>query len=168
MLSENKKELDSLMHRYSEDLTGLKAQKEQVKAAQDASATAFEKLKHEVIWPIIIDVGNQLNQYGHDYHVDEAEEYVDATAHFQPANITLNIYPARLDRSNYKPECTPYISFVENRYAQKVGIVVSTMMPSEGGVIGSHGEYTLDQLTAEFVEKEIIEVLKNTLIFHQE
>ena len=166
MLPENKKELDSLMHRYSEDMAGLKVRKEQIKVALDAFATAFEKLKHEVIWPTVVDVGNQLNQYGHDYHVDEAEENVDATAHFQPASITLNIYPARLDQSNRKPECAPYISFVANRYAQKVSVMVSTMMPNEGGVIGSHGEYRPDQLTAKFVEKEIIEVLKNTLIFH--
>jgi hypothetical protein len=41
------------------------------------------------------------------------------------------------------------------------------MMPGEGGAIGSHGEYGTSEITPEFVEKEIIEVLKNTLFLHK-
>ncbi len=166
MLFENKKELDNIMSRFDNDIDGLQAEKAQEKAEQDKFMTEFERLKQEVIWPVIVDVGNQMNQYKHDFHVSEEEEYVDATANFLPASITLNIYPASLDKSLYKPECTPYISFIANRYAKKIGIMVSTMMPSEGGVVGSHGEYTPDQITQEFVEKEIVEVLKNTLFLH--
>jgi len=166
MLFENKKELDNIMSRFDNDVDGLQARKAQDKAEQDEFMKEFERLKKEVIWPVIVDIGNQMNEYKHDFHVSEEEEYVDATANFQPASITLNIYPASLDKSLYKPECTPYISFIANRYAKKVGIMVSTMMPAEGGVVGSHGEYALNQITEEFVEKEIIEVLKNTLFLH--
>jgi hypothetical protein len=168
MLESTKNELDKLMSSYSNDLGGMTAKKNEEKLSQENFAKEFEKLKHEIIWPIIVEVGNQLNSYGHDFHVSEEEEYVDATARYQPASITLNIYPATTDRALYQPESTPYISFVANKYAKKIGIMVSTMMPDQGGVVGSHGEYEAYQITPEFVEKEIIEVLKDSLIFHKD
>jgi hypothetical protein len=42
------------------------------------------------------------------------------------------------------------------------------MMPGEGGSIGSHGEYDPNEITKEFVENEIINILKNTLFIHSE
>lgn len=166
MLDENKKELDNIMNRFGSDFEGLQAKKTQEKAEQDEFVKEFMRLKKEVIWPAIVDVGNQLNEYKHDFHVSEENEFVDATANFQPASITLNIYPSSLDKSMYKPESTPYISFIANRYAKKIGIMVSTMMPGEGGAIGSHGEYESSQISRELVEKEIVSVLKNTLFLH--
>jgi len=163
----NKTELDSLMTRYSQDLNGLKTKKEAEKTAQNAFVVEFTRLEKDVIWPVLVDVGNQLNAYGHDYHVSQDEESVDATAHCRPASITFNIYPATVDRSFYKPESTPYISFVSNQYARKIGITVSTFMPNQGGVIGSHGDFEPSQITKEFVEQEIVNVLKNTMIFHK-
>lgn len=166
MLEGNKKELDNIMNRFSNDSNGLQAKKAEERVLQDEFLKEFHRLKKEVIWPTIVDIGNQLSQYQHDFHVSEEEEYVDATANFQPASITLNIYPASLSKASQKTESTPYISFISNRYAKKIGIMVSTMMPGEGGVIGSHGEYDPSEITPELVEKEIIEVLKNTLFLH--
>lgn len=168
MQNVNKQELDKLMNRYGNDLNGLKVHREQEKVEQDAFLKSFEKLGHEIIWPVLVDIGNQLNQYGHDYHIDEEKEYVDATAHAEPSTIKFNIYPATLDKSMYKPESTPYVSFFANKFARKVGIAVSTMMPGTGGVIGSHGEFDPSQITKDFVEKEVVEVLKRTLIFNKQ
>lgn len=155
------------MSRYSEDLAGLKSKKEEIKTAQEHFMAEFRRLQKEIIWPVLVDVGNQLNAYHHDYHVTQEDEYVDATASYRPASITFNIYPATVDRTFYKPESTPYISFVANPYAQKVEIMVSTLMPNEGGVIGLHGSFDLSEITKESVEREIVIVLKNTLIFHK-
>lgn len=168
MLDSTKKELEKLMNSYNHDLEGLKAKKDREKADQDTFVREFERLKHEIIWPVIIEIGNQINTYGHDYFVSEEDEYIDATARFQPSIIRFDIYPAGLDRSTYKRDCTPYVAFFSNRYAKKVGIMVSTMVPSKGGVIGFHGEYDVNQITREFVENEIITVLKNSLILHVE
>lgn len=167
MLEGNRKELDNLMSRFKENLGGLKTVQDEEKTAQVNFMAQYERLKHEVIWPVIVDIGNQLTSYGHDFHVSEEKEFVDATANFRPASLTLNIYPATVDKAFYTPESTPYISFVANRYAKKIGIMVSTMMPEAGGVVGTHGEYDLGEITKEFVESEIVNVLKNTLIFEK-
>jgi hypothetical protein len=165
MLEKNKDQIDQLMNVYKDDLQGVMLRKEAEKVAQDDFAKNFEVVKHEIIWPVIVDVGNQLNQYGHDYHVSEQAEYVDATATFHPASITLNIYPAILGAGEHKPGAAPYISFVADRYAQKVDVMVSTMMPGQGGSVGSHGYYSISEVTKNFVENEVVDVLKNAFIF---
>lgn len=167
MLDQSKKELDKIMRAYQEDLEGMRVENETEKAAQKKFRDDFEQLKHKVIWPAVVDVGNALTEYGHDFHVSEEEEYTDGTAVFHPASITMNIYPATLEKYFKKPESTPYISFVADSYAKRVKIVVSTMMPNEGGIVGDHGVYNMEQITPDFVEKEIVVVLKNIPVFHQ-
>ena len=164
---ETKVELDKLMSRFDDDLSGLESQKEQEKKAQVLFDQKFEQLKHEIIWPVFIEFGNELSKHGHDYHISEQKGYIDAIAKYQPSVISFNIYPASLEKHFHKPESTPYIAFIANKYARKVGIEVSTMMPGEGGVIGSHGEYLPEEVTKDLVETEVTNVLKNTLIFHQ-
>lgn len=168
MLEQNKEELGKLMSLYQNDQAGLSAKKEEEKTAQAKFVEEFEKLKHEIIWPVLVEVGNELTKYGQDYHVSEEKEYVDATASFHPAHMTFNIYPSSLAPEFRKPESAPYVSFVSDNYAKKVNVMVSTMVPGEGGSIGSFGEYDALQITPDFVESELINVLKNTLIFHIE
>jgi hypothetical protein len=160
--------LGNLMGLYQNDQAGLAAKREAEKAAQAQFSVSFEKLKHEIIWPVIVDIGNELSNYKHDFHVSEEKEFVDSIAAFHPANMTLNIFPSRMRDEFKKPDSAPYISFIANNYAKKVGIMVSTMMPGEGGSIGSHGEYDPNEITKEFVENEIINILKNTLFIHSE
>lgn len=163
---ETRVELDNLMKRFDDDLSGLQSQKEEEKKAQDLFDQQFEQLKHEVIWPVFVEFGNELSKHGHDFHVSEDKGYMDAIANYQPAKISFNIYPASLEKHFHKPESTPYIAFIANKYAKKIGIEVSTMMPGEGGVIGSHGEFLPQEVTKDLVETEVTNVLKNTLIFN--
>jgi hypothetical protein len=146
---------------------GLKKERERQKMEQEAFLAEFNRLKHDVIWPVIVDIGNELTKYGHDFHVSEEKEYTDAVASYHPSSITFNLYPLVTGKTFKRPESTPYVSFVADRYAQKVLIMVSTMMPGQGGVIGQHGSYDIEKITTDFVEKEIIEVLKNSLILHK-
>lgn len=166
MQEENRQELSKLMALYQNDQEGLRIKKEQDKLAQTKFSTDFEKLKKEIIWPTIVDVGNEIVKYGHDYHVAEEKEYVDSIASFHPAHMTFYIYLSKLPNEYRKNECAPYISFVADTYARKVDIVVSTMMPGQGGSIGSHGDYEPSQITRKFIENELVNVLKNSFIFH--
>lgn len=166
MLEGTKNELEQLMNLYKNDTEGLEAKRIREKDDQDQYNQDFEKLKKEIIWPVIVEVGNYLTKYGHDYHITEEKEFVDSTATYHPALIVFNIYPSTISEQFKKPESAPSISFVANPYQKKVGILVSTMMPGEGGCIGSHGDFDLTQFSQEMVEKEITNVLKNTLILH--
>jgi hypothetical protein len=166
MQDNTKQELDNLMNNFGQGLDSLAQKKAEEKAAQDQFLKDFEKIKHEIIWPTIIEVGNQLNSYGHDYHISEEQEFVDATASYTPASITLNIYPATIDKAYFTPDSTPYVSFVGDKYSKKVSIVVSTMLPGQGGTIGTHCECALTDVNKEFVEQELVAVLKKSLILN--
>jgi hypothetical protein len=164
MDQQNLDQIKSLMDEVAQtqDVTNKRTEE---KEARSKFNDEFRRLKKEVIWPVMVEVGNEINKYGHDYHVDEEEERVDTTAHEEPSSIQFNIYPAGVDRAYYTPDATPYIKFYANSYAKKVGIEVSTMMPGKGGTIGVHGEYAPDQMTKEFIEKEMVAVLKGSMIF---
>ena len=168
MLDENKQILDKLMGQYGDNVDELKSRKEAEKELCETFAKSFNELKHNVIWPVVVDVGNQLNQYGHDFSISEDTDFLDATAKYHPSNITIYIYPSITDKTMYTPETTPYIAFMADKYSRKVSILVSTMMPDGSGVFGTYGSFDLDKITKEFVEKEIVNVLKDTLIFHKE
>ncbi|HOX40682.1 MAG TPA: hypothetical protein PK263_00640 [bacterium] len=168
MESQNLEELKKLMDRFENDADNVADEKAQQAQVRKEFLDQFEKIKHEVIWPVLVDVGNQLNSYGEDYHVSEDKERVDATAHAEPSSITFNIYPKTVNRAFYKPESTPYIQFAADPYAHKIAVNVSTMMPGKGGVMGLHGLFDIDKITNDLVEKEVVEVLKHTLIFQRE
>lgn len=167
MLDKNKEELEQIMGEYQRDIDALRLKRETESEAQQLFKDNFEELKHRVVWPTLVDIGNELTQYGHDFHVSEEEEYTDGAANYHPAGITFSIYPATLDAYFKRPESAPYIAFTADPYARKVKIMVSTMMPGEGGVIGQHGVFDLQEITTDLVERETIEVLKHIPIFHK-
>lgn len=163
MEQQNLEELQKLVNQVKAD-SSYTQKKADMKNDRDMFNDEFRKIKKEIIWPTLVDIGNELNKLGNDYHIDEEEEKVDATAHAEPSSLQFNLYPVGVDKSFYTPDSTPYIKFYANSYAKMVGIEVSTMMPGQGGSIGTHGEYTLDKITREFVEKEVVSVLKESMV----
>lgn len=164
MQEQNLNDLQQLMQYNKESEAETEDRIKQRQADQAAFHQIFEKLKKDIIWPKIVEIGNVLTGYGHDFHVAEENEYTDATAKYHPASIVFYLYPSTLKSEFKKPGSSPYIAFIANTYAKKISLNVSTMIPGEGGSVGSHGEYTPDQITPEMVEKEIIAVLKNTMM----
>lgn len=164
MLEQNKQELDRLMNLYNETLHQIESKKDQERAELDSFKKRFEDLKHHVIWPVIADIGNELTNYGHDFHVSEEDESLDAIAVYHPASITFNIYPSFLEQDYRKPDSAPYISFLANPYAKKITLVLSTMMAHHGGSVGNYDEIDIDSLNTEWVENKIVEVLKSVLL----
>ena len=163
MNQDNLNELQQITSQTKTDAVFSQKKAEQ-KAMLESFNVDFKRVKTEIIWPVLIDIGNELNKLGNDYHIDEEEDMVDATAHDSPSSLQFNLYPAGLDRAYYTPDATPYIKFYANPYARKVGIEVSTMMPGQGGNIGTFGEYNLTQITSESVEKEVVTVLKESMV----
>lgn len=164
MQEQNLTDLQKLMQSHQDNTDQYKEQIEKRRQEQAAFHKTFEKLKKDVIWPEIVGIGNVLTGYGHDFHVAEENEYTDATAQYHPASIVFYLYPSTLKPEFKKPGSSPYIAFMANTYAKKVTISVSTMIPGEGGSVGSHGDYDPAEITPEMIEKEIIAVLKNTLM----
>lgn len=160
MKKETKSQLDVLMDKYGQRLEEGKKRQEQIKTEEDAFLSEFERLRKEVIRPVMEDIGNQLKARDHDYLISEKEEAVDLEGRTQDAKITMNILPAGVDRSVYRPESTPSVSFIATRYKRKIWVHGSNMMPNRGGSAGSRGEFNAEEINSDVVEKEVFGVLK--------
>ncbi len=160
MKKENKSQLDVLMDKYEQRLEEAKKRQEQIKSEDDVFLSEFRRLRKEVIYPRMEDIGNQLKARGHDYQISDEEESVDLGGRTRDARITMNIFPAGVDRSAYRPENTPSISFIATRYKKNIWVHGSNMMPNRGGSAGSRGEFNAEEITSDMVEGEVLGVLK--------
>lgn len=160
MKKETKSQLDVLMDKYEQMLEEAKKRQEQIKSEEDVFLGEFKRLRKEVIFPEMEDIGNHLKASGHDYRIAEEKESHDLEGRTRDARITMNIFPAGVDRSVYRPENTPSISFNATRYNKKIWVYGSNMMPNRGGSAGSRGEFKAEEITSDIVEREILKVLK--------
>ena len=148
------------MDKYEQRLEEAKKRQEQIKSEEDVFLSEFTRLRKEVIHPRMEDIGNPLKERGHDYRISEEEESVDLEGRTRDARITMNIFPAGVDRSAYRPENTPSISFVATRYKKKIWAHSSNIMPNRGGSAGPRGEFNAEEITSDVVEREVLGVLK--------
>jgi hypothetical protein len=160
MKKETKSQLDVLMDKYGQRLEEAKKRQEQIKSEEDVFLSEFKRLRKEVIFPEMEDIGNHLKVRGHDYRIAEEEESLDSEGRTRDAKITINIFPAGVDRSAYRPEDTPSISFIATRYEKKIWVHGSNMMPNRGGSAGSRGKFNVEEITSDIVEREVLKVLK--------
>lgn len=160
MNKEAKSQLDGLMDKYEQRLAEAKTKQEQIKLEEGAFLSEFKRLREEVIRTTMEEVGIHLKARGHDYRISEAEESVDAEGRTQDAEITFSIFPTGIDRSLYRPENTPSISFTAPRYKKKISVHGSNMLPNRGGSAGPRGEFKAEEIDSALVEREVLGVLE--------
>ena len=160
MKKETKSELNILMNKYGQRLAEAKRRQKKVKAGKDIFLTEFKRLRKKVIGPAMKSIGNQLKKRGHEYWISEQEESVDSEGNRRNAKITMNIFPTSAHRSTYRPENTPSISFIATRDKKKIWIYGSSRMPTGEGTAGSRGEFSMEQITRDTVEREALGILK--------
>ena len=160
MNKEAKSRLDGLMDKYEQRLAATKTKQEQIKSEEETFLSEFKRLREEVIRTTMEEVGIHLKARGHDYQISEAEESVDAEGRTQDAEIIFSIFPAGIDRSLYRPENTPSISFTAPRYKKKISVHGSNMLPNRGGSAGPRGEFKAEEIDGALVEREVLGVLE--------
>jgi len=160
MKKETKSQLNVLMDKYHQKLAEAEGRQKQIKTEEDVFLTEFKRLRKKVIHRTMKSIGNQLKKRGHEYRISEQEESVDLEGRTRNANITMSIFPTGVDRSAYRPENTPSISFIATRHKKKVWIYGSSRMPSGGGTAGSRGEFNIAEISSDTVEREVLGVLK--------
>jgi hypothetical protein len=160
MNKETKSQLDTLIDKYEQRLVEAKTKQEQIKSEEEAFLSEFKRLREGVIRTTMEEIGAHLKVRGHDYRISETEESVEEEGRTQDAEITFSIFPAGIDRSFYKPENTPSISFTAPRYKKKISVHGSNMMPNRGGSAGPRGEFKAEEINSALVEREVLGVLE--------
>lgn len=142
-------ELDAVLDSYSSDAKQDAAGEEQI---QEFLAK-FERIKVEIIKPVMEQIGKYLEKKGHAYQIkDEAGIY-----HDNP-NIKMEIYP-KTQTGEIQEHEFPTIAFIAEPDISTVGIEVRDGMPGRPGLSRGHTT-TLDSLTSDYVKSQIVTVIK--------
>ena len=160
MKKETKSELNILMKKYGQRLAEAKRRQKKVKAGKDIFLTEFKRLRKKVIHPVMKSIGNQLKKRGHEYWISEQEESVDSEGNRRNAKINMSIFPTSAHPSTYRPDNTPSISFIATKDKKKIWIYGRSTVPTGEGTAGSRGEFSIEQITRDTVEREALGILK--------
>lgn len=119
-----------------------------------------------VVRPVMEEAGELLRRSGHDYEIVAYDDGLQPDGRTLNAAITLTIFPNGVrpsDPCNAEQTGWPHIAFFVNPSKNTVLVHESAMMPNIGGPAGTAGEYTLDQIGEETVQKHIVSVLARAM-----
>jgi hypothetical protein len=162
---ETKNRLANVLNRYDEEQSGAMKQAQETQTAQEELLQSFGQLRTAVIRPIMEDIGTVLQTRGHDYKIVEEDVSTDAPGTQQDVMISMYIFPSRAGAPSTTRELLhfPRISFRSDPYWRRIIVQTSNVTLTYGGLSGGRGEYSISQVTAEFVEKELVQIVEGIL-----
>lgn len=123
----------------------------------------FEIFANSVIKPMMTEIGNIIKEKGHDYKVSFDKEYANDKGNVIDSRITMNIFPNGKGRGDHQ-NISAHILFYADKYSEKIGIHENNIVPfSSGTSCKKSGDFTIQSLTPQIIEKEIIDSIGNIL-----
>jgi len=153
-----KAEIEALMQQH-DARTGKRADDQR---ADDEFATAFGRLRHEVIKPAMEQIVEQLKAGGHHAAIGDANPTPAKTGKKDCATtIRLEILPSGTIRDRYGKNDLPGVTFTIEP-GMRVGVYSRSGRPDEEHGAGPMRRFRLSEVTPEMVTTEIVEVLRKT------
>ena len=158
-MDENQKaEISALMQQH-DARTGKRASDQR---DDDEFATAFGRLRHEVIKPAMEQIAQQLKAGGHHAVIGETNPTpAKAGKKDGAATIRLEILPSGTIRERYGKNDLPGVIFTIEP-GMRVGVYSRSGRPDEEHGAGPMRRFRLSEVTADMVTTEIVEVLRKT------
>lgn len=163
MNEEKKAKLDEILNEYDDKLQQAKQGQERRKTEEEVFLDEFKRLRKEVIRPVMVNISENLKTHGHTCQVHEHEQQLERQGRIEDAKITMNLYPAGIERSAFHSINTPSISFSAQVYSKEIIIKSSTIMPNRGGQASPRGKLTSDKVDTDTIETYILDFLKDVL-----
>lgn len=168
MKDDIKLELDSVLDSYERSTKRGAEGTNRKKEGALAFVEEFYRIRESIIWPTMLEVGELLSKKGHDTRVDQTDDDLDPSGTGVEGSITMFFYPYGIGFDSSRANDYPFIRFVASRYSSAVWLHVNTWIPGRKvtdigftpGSSGPRGEYPLEALTAEFVQREVVSVVK--------
>jgi len=153
----SKSELASILDKYDEDLASRQKAAQKSKTEDEIFLSEFQRIRKEVIRPIMEELGTEVRTRGHEYKIEEKEETTDSEGKTSDAAIVMKVYPKDVDRMEcLRTGSTPYVGFGAVRYKKKVFAYCSNIAPGRGGSSGPSVEYDVSQIVPEVAEREVV------------
>jgi hypothetical protein len=129
---------------------------ERERRAKDEAAqflTQFAELRRDVIRPVFEAAGAMLEARGHRFSITEQEFVGGAEGRIGEAGISLRIAAAGTKAPLHEDQRSLAIT---TRHYNRTVWINSGEAPNAGGIAGAKGAYTLDKVTRELIEHEVV------------
>jgi hypothetical protein len=163
MKNQTRQELEALLDSYRRKRQEAKRRQDQEQYELELYLDDFKDLREKVIRPVMEEMGDILEQNGHEYNINEREYSLDKKAFALEALIEFKIFP-RGNEEEFYAENHPSVMFSSDVASQKVKVHGSYVMPERRGERELIRTYSISEITGDIVEKEILEIL--TKAFH--
>lgn len=158
--------IEAILDEYNKRQRAARLEMELRRAQRDDFLQNFAGTIHSVVRPVMEQTGELLRRSGHEYEIVQNDDGLQFDGRTLNAAITLTIFPDGVrpsDPRNPGQNGWPHIAFFVNPSKNTVLVHESAMMPDIGGPAGTAGEYHLDQIVPETVEKHIVSVLSRAM-----
>ncbi|MDD3323255.1 MAG: hypothetical protein PHS59_17615 [Paludibacter sp.] len=160
----NKKKLEEMLLKHDDSQRKIKEQAEQQQIKRKTFLDNFEEFANSTIKPIMLEIGDVIKKNGHDYKVTFEKEYKNDKGVTIDSRITMDIFPNGNGRGDIY-NVPAHILFYAEKFSEKIGLHENNIVPGGGGGSAGKkdGEYNLETLTSEIIEKEIVDSIGNIL-----
>lgn len=158
--------IEAILDEYNKKQRAARLEMELRKAQREEFLSNFADRIQTTVRPVMVEAAELLKRSGHDYEVIENSDGLQADGKTLNAAIVLAIFPEGVrptDPRNPDQSGWPHIAFFVNPNKNTIFVHESAMMPNIGGPAGTAGEYTLDEVTGDVVQKHIVSVLARAM-----
>lgn len=158
--------IEAILEEYNKKQRAARLEMELRRAQREEFLSNFAGRIQVVVRPVMTEAAELLQRSGHDYEIIENSDGLQPDGKTLNAAIVLAIFPngeRPNDPRNPDQSGWPHIAFFVNPNRNTIFVHESAMMPNIGGPAGTAGEYALEDITAETVEKHIVSVLARAM-----
>ena len=158
MKNQTKLKLEALLDSYEKKQLEAKLEQEQEQYEMELFLEEFKDLREKIIRPVMEDVGDILEQKGHDFKIKEKEYSMDKKAFTVEARIEFRIFP-RSNAEEFYAENHPSVMFSSDVTSRNIKVHGSYVMPGRRGERELIRTYGVSETTNDIIEKEILDIL---------
>ena len=158
MKNQTKLKLEALLDGYEKKQLEARLRQDQEQYELETYLEDFKELRQNVIRPVMEDMGDILEQKGHDFKIKEKEYSMDKKAFATEARIEFKIFP-RSNAEEFYAENHPSVMFSSDVTSRDIKVHGSYVMPGRRGERELIRTYAISEITSDIVEKEILDIL---------
>ncbi|PJE67418.1 hypothetical protein COU95_02545 [Candidatus Shapirobacteria bacterium CG10_big_fil_rev_8_21_14_0_10_40_9] len=165
---DSKSKLNSLLNQYDDYLKQKEEKREREKSEREKFTEEFIKVRDEIIKPVFERLKTEIEDRGHKVHIETKEPSWDTEKHLPiEPSISFNLELITKDEENrsryYSARDLPHLSFICDSSKKKIWSHESTIGSGHGGHASSRTEFTINQITDEVVENEVLGWFENLM-----
>ena len=160
--------LNSLLTQYDDFQKRKEEKRERKKSEREKFTEEFTKIQDGKIRPVFERIKVEIESRGHKVYIETEKPSWDAEKHLpiEPLisfNLELLMKEEKYKSRHYITRDLPHLRFICDSSKNKIWVHECTIGQGHGGHSGSRGVLTIEQVTEEIVEKELLGWLKNLM-----